>query len=63
MERNEAVFIAALNGCSHLLLTDVAKQLPAAAWDFLNVGDWLHQRRVPDGNFWDPDGTQQVSPF
>lgn len=63
MECLVARFIATLDARTHTLLADVAIQLPSSLWYFFNVHDRLHECMITKGDFWNPHGTQKMSPF
>ena len=62
VESEIAVLVATLNTGAHLLITDIAAQLPPTFGDFVNVGDRFHESHVRDRNFRNPDRTQQMAP-
>ena len=57
---DKAMFVAALDGRTHSLATDIAMELPTASRNFFNIGDGLHQRRVADRHLRDPYGTEKM---
>ena len=60
MEGDKAMFVAALNGRTHSLATDIAMELPAASRNLFNIGNGLHQGRVADRHLRDPYGTEKM---
>jgi hypothetical protein len=43
MKGIKARFISTLNTSSHALIANVAQELPATFWDFLDLHDGLHE--------------------
>ena len=57
---DKAMFVAALDGRTHSLATDIAMELPAASRNLFNIGNGLHQGRVADRHFRNPYGTEEM---
>ena len=57
---DKAMFVAALDGRTHSLATDIAMELPAASRNLFNIGNGLHQGRVADRHLRNPYGTEEM---
>ena len=57
-----AILVSTLDASAHLLLTNVAVQLPSALRHLVNVRYGLHERHVSNRNFWNPNRAEQVRP-
>lgn len=62
MERLIARFVAALNTGAHLLLTNIAAELPAGFGNFFNIHNRLHEDMIPQTHLGDPHRTQKMRP-
>jgi hypothetical protein len=63
VKRLVAIFVAALYASTHLLVADVARQLPSGFGNLLNVHDGFHERVVTKRHLRYPHCAKQVSPF
>jgi hypothetical protein len=62
MKGKKAVLVAALNTCTHLLLTNVACELPAGLWHLFNILNRFHEGQISKRNLWDPECAKQMTP-